>query len=60
VLAEQLVRPDARGHSAHGLTRDQADRLATEMAVAGFTDIHTDTRRAGRQTFLIVAGTFVG
>jgi ubiquinone/menaquinone biosynthesis C-methylase UbiE len=60
LLAERLVPPGARGHAAHGLTRDQADRLATELAAAGFADIQTDTRRAGRRTFLIVAGTFVG
>jgi ubiquinone/menaquinone biosynthesis C-methylase UbiE len=60
LLAERLVQPGAHGHAAHGLTRDQADRLATRLAAAGFTDIHTDTRRAGRRTFLIVAGTFLG
>ena len=60
LLAERLVPSGARGHAAHGLTRDQADRLTTEMAAAGFTDIHTDTRRAGRRTFLTVAGTFLG
>jgi ubiquinone/menaquinone biosynthesis C-methylase UbiE len=60
LVAERLVPPDAHGHAAHGLTRDQADRLATEMAAAGFTDIHTHTRRAGRRTFLILAGTFLG
>ena len=59
LLAERLVQPGAHGHAAHGLTRDQADRLATELA-AGFTDIHTDTRRAGRRTFLILAGTLLG
>jgi SAM-dependent methyltransferase len=31
--------------------------LATKMGGVGFTDIHTDTRRAGRRTFLIVTGT---
>jgi hypothetical protein len=30
------------------------------MVAAGFTDIHTDIRRAGRRTLLIVAGTFLG
>jgi ubiquinone/menaquinone biosynthesis C-methylase UbiE len=60
LLAERLVQPGARGHAAHGLTADQVDGLAAEMAAAGFTDIHTDTRRAGRRTFLIVAGTLSG
>jgi ubiquinone/menaquinone biosynthesis C-methylase UbiE len=60
ILAERLVPPGAHGHAAHGITRDQADRLATELAAAGCADIHTDTRRAGRRTFLILAGTFLG
>jgi ubiquinone/menaquinone biosynthesis C-methylase UbiE len=60
LLAERLVHPGARGHAAHGLTREQADRLASEMAAAGFTDIHTYARRAGRRTFLIVAGSRPG
>ena len=34
--------------------------LLAERLVAGFTDIHCDTRRAGRRTFLILAGTFLG
>jgi ubiquinone/menaquinone biosynthesis C-methylase UbiE len=60
LLAERLVQPGAHGHAAHGLTAEQADRLAAVLAVAGFTDIHIDTRRAGRRTFLIVVGTFLG
>jgi SAM-dependent methyltransferase len=56
VLAERLVQVGDRGHAAHGLTTDQADRLAAEMAAAGFTDIHRDTRRAGRRTLVVVAG----
>jgi ubiquinone/menaquinone biosynthesis C-methylase UbiE len=60
LLAERLVQPGARGHHANGLTRDQAGRIAIELAAAGFTDIHTDTRRAGRRTYLMVVGTFLG
>jgi ubiquinone/menaquinone biosynthesis C-methylase UbiE len=56
VLAERLVPPGAHGHAAHGLTADQAADLAAELTAAGFTDIHRDTRRAGRQTLVVVAG----
>jgi ubiquinone/menaquinone biosynthesis C-methylase UbiE len=56
VLAERLVPSGARGHAAHGLTAEQAEALAAELAAAGFTDIHRDTRRAGRRTLVVVAG----
>jgi ubiquinone/menaquinone biosynthesis C-methylase UbiE len=56
VLAERLVPPGARGPAAHGLTADQAESLAADLAAAGFTDIHSDTRRAGRRTLVVVAG----
>ena len=36
VLAERLARPGARGHAAHGLTRDHAEDLARQLADAGF------------------------
>ena len=36
LLAERLVKPGARGHAAHGLTRDHADQLADDLKAAGF------------------------
>jgi SAM-dependent methyltransferase len=54
LLAERLVRPGARGHAAHGLTCSQADALASLLAAAGFIDLHTDTRQAGRRTLIIL------
>jgi ubiquinone/menaquinone biosynthesis C-methylase UbiE len=57
VLAERRRRPGARGHAAHGLTSDQADRLATDMIAAGFVGVHTETRNAGRRRLVIVCGT---
>jgi ubiquinone/menaquinone biosynthesis C-methylase UbiE len=56
VLAERLARPGARGHAAHGLTRDQADELAAELGAAGFVDIRIETRGAGRRALLVVRG----
>ena len=58
LLAERLVNPGARGHAAHGLSRDEASRLAADLAAAGFTGASCDTRKAGRwRTLLIVRGT---
>jgi hypothetical protein len=45
----------AAGHAAHGLTADQADALAAQLAAAGFTHIHTDPARVGRRTLIILA-----
>jgi ubiquinone/menaquinone biosynthesis C-methylase UbiE len=56
ILAERLVPPGARGHAAHGLTADQAEALAADLAAAGFTNIQRDNRRAGRRTLVVVAG----
>ncbi len=58
LLAERLVKPGARGHAAHGLSRNEASRLAADLAAAGFTGASCDTRKAGRRrTLLIVRGT---
>jgi SAM-dependent methyltransferase len=57
LLAERLVKPGARGHAAHGLSRDEASRLTADLAVAGFTGASCDTCKAGRRTLLIVRGT---
>ncbi len=56
LLAEWLVPAGARGHAAHGLTRAQADRLAQQISAAGFADVHTVIRRAGRRTLVIIHG----
>ena len=56
LLAERLVKPRARGHAAHGLTRDQADQLANDLKAAGFGDVHTEVRKARRRTLVIVRG----
>ncbi len=56
LLAERLVQPGARGHAAHGLTRPQAGDLAQQMTAAGFANVHTEIRRAGRRTLIIIAG----
>ncbi len=41
LLAERLVKPGARGHAAHGLTRGQAGQLASDLEAAGFTGVRT-------------------
>ena len=48
VLAERLARPGARGHAAHGLTRDHAEDLARQLADAGFGQVRLHT--AGQAT----------
>jgi ubiquinone/menaquinone biosynthesis C-methylase UbiE len=57
VLAERLVKPGARGHAAHGLTGDQAGVVAAQLRAAGFEAVHTDVRRFGRHTLIILTGT---
>lgn len=57
LLAERLVKSGARGHAAHGLSREQASQLAADLTAAGFTGVTCDTRKAGRRTLLIVRGT---
>lgn len=56
VLAERLARPGARGHAAHGLTRDQADDLARQLTAAGFRQVRQHTARAGHRTMVIIRG----
>jgi ubiquinone/menaquinone biosynthesis C-methylase UbiE len=56
LLAERLVRPGARGHAAHGLTRDQAARLIADLQAAGFVGVSGQTRQAGRRSLLVVTG----
>jgi len=56
LLAERLVKPSARGHSAHGLTRDQAAQLARDLEGAGFAGVRSEIRQARRRTLVIVRG----
>jgi ubiquinone/menaquinone biosynthesis C-methylase UbiE len=56
VLAERLAKPGARGHAAHGLTRDQADDLAGQLAAAGFVQARRETRRVGHRNLVVVHG----
>jgi ubiquinone/menaquinone biosynthesis C-methylase UbiE len=60
LLAERQVRPGARGHAAHGLTRDQAAQLATDLEAAGFIGVSCQARQAGRRTLLIITGALPG
>lgn len=53
VLAERLVE---RPH-AHALTSRQIDEVSRQVADAGFADVRTETRRAGRRTMALVRGT---
>jgi ubiquinone/menaquinone biosynthesis C-methylase UbiE len=56
LIAERLVRPDARGHAAHGSTADGAQHLAEHLRAAGFAEVGTQTRRAGGRTLIVVTG----
>ncbi len=56
LLADRQVKPGARGHAAHGLTTDQADDLAGQLAAAGFADVSCEVRQAGRRTMVLVRG----
>ncbi len=56
LLAERLVKPGARGHAAHGLTRDQAGQLTASLQAAGFTDLSCQSRQAGHRTLVIITG----
>jgi ubiquinone/menaquinone biosynthesis C-methylase UbiE len=57
LIAERLAPPGARGHAAHGLTREQADQLTRDLRRAGFNDVHCDSATTRRRTLLVVQGT---
>lgn len=57
LLVERLVEPGAHGHATHGLTNGQADQLAADLKSSGFGDVHTEIRRTGHRTLVIVQGT---
>jgi len=54
LVAERLVGDGAHGHAAHGLTSAQAEELAGNLSAAGFVDVHSQIRSAGRRTLVIV------
>lgn len=56
LLRERLVKPGARGHSAHGLTSDQAAQLADQMRSAGFSSVRYEIHRQGRKQIIVVSG----
>jgi hypothetical protein len=56
VLAERLARPGARGHAAHGLTRDNAGDLARQLADVGFGQVRLHTAKAGHRALVIIRG----
>lgn len=56
VLAERTAKAGARGHAAHGLTRDQAEDLARQLAAAGFLHIQVQTRQAGHRNLVLAIG----
>jgi len=57
VLAEREVAPGARGHGAHGLTRDAVRALEMDLGSAGFQGITTQGHRAGSRQLLVVTAT---
>jgi len=56
VLAERLAKPAARGHAAHGLTRDQAEELTRQLTAAGFGQVGLHIGKAGLRTVIIIRG----
>ncbi len=56
LLAERLVRAGARGHAGHGISRDGAERLASELTAAGFLVVHAEVHRARRRVLMVVQG----
>lgn len=56
VIAERLVKPGSSGHAAHGLSSDEAGKLAQEMTVTGFPEVRVWTRRAGHRELIIIEG----
>ena len=60
LLVERLVRPGARGHAAHGVTKEQAAQLTAELEAAGFGAVSCRTRQAGHRTLAIVTAALPG
>ena len=51
---ERQVRPDATGLASHGWSDDQAESFAAQCRTAGFDEVGTATRTAGRSTVTVV------
>jgi len=56
VLVERQAKPGARGHAAHGLTRDQAEDLTRELSAVGFDQVRLHTVKADRNSLVIIRG----
>jgi ubiquinone/menaquinone biosynthesis C-methylase UbiE len=54
LVVERLTPAGARGHAAHGLTEDEADRLAAELAEAGFSSVQIEITKARRRRLVVV------
>lgn len=54
LLAERSVKPDARGHAAHGLTPEGAEQLVHAVEVAGFVNVERQIRTADQRTLVVV------
>jgi len=57
VLVERLAKPGARGHAAHGLTRDQAEDLTRQLAAAGFGQVRLHNAKAGHRILAVIRST---
>ncbi|HTW06931.1 MAG TPA: class I SAM-dependent methyltransferase [Acidimicrobiales bacterium] len=54
LVVERLTRPGATGHGSHGLTQSQADRLAEELAEAGFAGVQCEVIKARRRKIVVL------
>jgi ubiquinone/menaquinone biosynthesis C-methylase UbiE len=55
LLVERRTQPGARGHAGHGVSDEDADRLADEATTAGLAGIRRSTLRVGRRTVVVVS-----
>ena len=56
LIAERLTQPGARGHAAHGLTTEQAEQLAADLAAADLVEVNSRCDRVGHKTLLLISG----
>ena len=57
LVLERLVPSGASGHAAHGLTREQADELAGDLAELGCADVRIETHPRGRRVLVSIRAT---